>query len=269
MSVDSSPLVSIRNLSFKRGDRAIFDNISLDVARGKVTAIMGPSGCGKTTTLRFIGGQLLPDEGQVLVDGQNVPDMSRKELFLARAKMGMLFQSGALFSDLSVYENVAFPLRAHTHLPEKLIREIVLMKLEAVGLRGAIDLMPNELSGGMQRRAALARAIALDPDLIMYDEPFAGQDPMVKGVLVTLIRTLREALGLTTIIVSHDVPETLHIADYIYIIANKGIIGQGTPEELKQSDSPFVQQFLNGSADGPVRFHYPAASYSQELGVSD
>ena len=269
MSLDASPLVSIRNLSFKRGDRAIFENISLDVARGKVTAIMGPSGCGKTTTLRFIGGQLHPDEGQVLVDGQNVPDMSRKELFMARAKMGMLFQSGALFSDLSVYENVAFPLRAHTHLPENLIREIVLMKLEAVGLRGAIDLMPNELSGGMQRRAALARAIALDPDLIMYDEPFAGQDPMVKGVLVTLIRTLREALGLTTIIVSHDVPETLHIADYIYIIANKGIIGQGTPEELKQSDSPFVQQFLNGSPDGPVRFHYPAASYSQELGVSD
>ena len=269
MSVDSSPLVSIRNLSFKRGDRSIFENISLDVARGKVTAIMGPSGCGKTTTLRFIGGQLLPDEGQVFVDGQNVPDMSRKELFLARAKMGMLFQSGALFSDLSVYENVAFPLRAHTHLPEKLIREIVLMKLEAVGLRGAIDLMPNELSGGMQRRAALARAIALDPDLIMYDEPFAGQDPMVKGVLVTLIRTLREALGLTTIIVSHDVPETLHIADYIYIIANKGIIGQGTPEELKNSDSPFVQQFLNGSPDGPVRFHYPASSYLQELGVSN
>jgi len=269
MSVDSSPLVSIRNLSFKRGDRAIFENISLDVARGKVTAIMGPSGCGKTTTLRFIGGQLLPDEGRVIVDGQNVPDMSRKELFLARAKMGMLFQSGALFSDLSVYENVAFPLRAHTHLPEKLIREIVLMKLEAVGLRGAIDLMPNELSGGMQRRAALARAIALDPDLIMYDEPFAGQDPMVKGVLVTLIRTLREALGLTTIIVSHDVPETLHIADYIYIIANKGIIGQGTPEELKNSDSPFVQQFLNGSPDGPVRFHYPAPSYLQELGVSN
>lgn len=269
MSVDVSPLVSIRNLSFKRGDRAIFENISLDVARGKVTAIMGPSGCGKTTTLRFIGGQLLPDEGQVLVDGQNVPDMSRKELFLARAKMGMLFQSGALFSDLSVYENVAFPLRAHTQLPEKLIREIVLMKLEAVGLRGAVNLMPNELSGGMQRRAALARAIALDPELIMYDEPFAGQDPMVKGVLVTLIRTLRESLGLTSIIVSHDVPETLHIADYIYIIANKGIIGQGTPEELKQSDSPFVQQFLNGSADGPVRFHYPAASYCQELGVSN
>jgi phospholipid/cholesterol/gamma-HCH transport system ATP-binding protein len=269
MSLDESLVVSIRNLSFKRGDRAIFENISLDVARGKVTAIMGPSGCGKTTALRFIGGQLLPDEGQVLVEGQNVPDMSRKELFAARAKMGMLFQSGALFSDISVYENVAFPLRAHTQLPEYLIREIVLMKLEAVGLRGAVDLMPNELSGGMQRRAALARAIALDPHLIMYDEPFAGQDPMVKGVLVTLIRTLREALGLTTIIVSHDVPETLHIADYIYIIANKVIIGQGTPEELKHSDSPFIQQFLNGSPDGPVRFHYPAPSYRQALGASN
>ena len=264
---DASPLVSIRDLSFSRSERPIFENINLDVARGKVTAIMGPSGCGKTTMLRFIGGQLHPDSGQVLVDGQDVASMSRKELFVARAKMGMLFQSGALFSDLSVYENVAFPLRAHTQLPESLIREIVLLKLEAVGLRGAVKLMPNELSGGMQRRAALARTIALDPELIMYDEPFAGQDPMVKGVLVTLIRTLREALGITTIVVSHDIPETLQIADYIYIIANKGIIGQGTPDELRHSESPFVQQFLNGAPDGPVRFHYPAASYAQELGV--
>ena len=265
---DDSPLVSIRNLNFSRGERPIFENLNLDIARGKVTAIMGPSGCGKTTTLRFIGGQLHPDSGQVLVNGHNVPDMGRKQLFEARAKMGMLFQSGALFSDLSVYENVAFPLRARTQLPEYLIKEIVLMKLEAVGLRGAIKLMPSELSGGMQRRAALARAIALDPDLIMYDEPFAGQDPMVKGVLVTLIRTLREALGLTSIVVSHDIPETLHIADYIYIIANKSIIGQGTPDELRHSDSPFVQQFLNGTPDGPVRFHYPANSYAQELGVA-
>ncbi|PTQ89911.1 ATP-binding cassette domain-containing protein [Agitococcus lubricus] len=265
-SLTDSVLVSIRNLSFSRGDRVIYDNVSLDVARGKVTAIMGPSGCGKTTLLRFIGGQLYPDQGQVLVNGQDVPQMSRRELFSARAKMGMLFQSGALFSDLSVYENVAFPLRAHTKLPETLIHELVLMKLEAVGLRGAVHLMPAELSGGMQRRAALARAIALDPELIMYDEPFAGQDPIVKGVLVTLIRTLREALGLTSIIVSHDVPETLHIADYIYIIANKTIIGQGTPEELRHSESPFVQQFLTGSPDGPVRFHYPAPSFSQELG---
>lgn len=267
MKSESDLLVSIRNLNFSRGDRSIFENINLDIARGKVTAIMGPSGCGKTTMLRFIGGQLYPDQGQVLLNGANVPQMSRRELFDARAKMGMLFQSGALFSDLSVYENVAFPLRAHTSLPESLIHELVLMKLEAVGLRGAFHLMPAELSGGMQRRAALARAIALDPDLIMYDEPFAGQDPMVKGVLVTLIRTLREALGLTTIIVSHDVPETLHIADYIYILANKTIIGQGSPAELQRSDSPFVQQFLNGSPDGPVRFHYPATSYAQELGV--
>ncbi len=267
-SESTASLVSIRNLSFSRGNRPIFENINLDVVRGNVTAIMGPSGCGKTTLLRFIGGQLLPDEGQVLVNGANVPEMGRRELFAARAKMGMLFQSGALFSDLSVYENVAFPLRAHTQLSESLIHELVLLKLEAVGLRGAATLMPAELSGGMQRRAALARAIALDPDLIMYDEPFAGQDPMVKGVLVTLIRTLREALGLTTVIVSHDVPETLHIADYIYLIANRQIIASGTPDELRQSDSPFVQQFLNGSPDGPVHFHYPAKNYAEELGVA-
>lgn len=260
-----TPLVSVRNLCFSRGDRPIYNQVNLDVARGKVTAIMGPSGCGKTTLLRFIGGQLRPDSGKVLLNGRNIPDLSRKELFAARAEMGMLFQSGALFSDLSVYENVAFPLRAHTKLPEALISELVLLKLEAVGLRGAAQLMPSELSGGMARRAALARAIALDPALIMYDEPFAGQDPIVKGVLVTLIRTLREALGLTTIIVSHDVPETLHIADYIYIIANAQIIGQGTPDELRHSESPFVQQFLNGSPDGPVHFHYPAASFVTDL----
>ncbi|HEX5360198.1 MAG TPA: ATP-binding cassette domain-containing protein [Fluviicoccus sp.] len=262
---NESSLVEISGLSFARGRQIIYDNISLSVKRGKVTAIMGPSGCGKTTMLRFIGGQLRPDAGQVLLNGHNVPDMSRRELFRAREKIGMLFQSGALFTDLSVYENVAFPLRAHTHLPEYLIREIVLMKLEAVGLRGAIDLMPAELSGGMNRRAALARAIALDPELIMYDEPFAGQDPIVKGVLVKLIRTLREALGLTTIIVSHDVPETLDIADYVYIIANHEIVGEGTPEVLKGSESPFVQQFLNGSHDGPVRFHYPAKPYRDEI----
>lgn len=263
---DSSPVVVIRDVSFRRGSRVIYEKVSLDIARGKVTAIMGPSGCGKTTLLRFIGGQLRPDSGQVLLNGVNVPNMSRAELFRAREKIGMLFQSGALFTDLSVYENVAFPLRAHTRLPEYLIRELVLMKLEAVGLRGAIDLMPAELSGGMNRRAALARAIALDPDLIMYDEPFAGQDPIVKGVLVNLIRTLRESLGLTTVIVSHDVPETLEIADYIYIIANHCIIGEGTPDQLRQSDSPFVSQFLHGRHDGPVRFHYPAPSYRDDIG---
>lgn len=261
----SENLVEIRNLHFSRGKRVIFDNINLNIARGKVTAIMGPSGCGKTTLLRFIGGQLRPDSGQVLVNGRDIPKLSRDELFEVRAGMGMLFQSGALFTDLSVYENVAFPVRAHTNLPEHLIRELVLMKLESVGLRGAIDLMPAELSGGMTRRAALARAIALDPEMVMYDEPFAGQDPIVMGVLVTLIRTLREALGLTTVIVSHDVDETLSIADYIYMLANGQVIGEGTPEQLRASESPFVQQFLNGSPDGPVRFRYPASAYEEEV----
>ncbi|MGH8491801.1 MAG: ATP-binding cassette domain-containing protein [Moraxellaceae bacterium] len=258
-------LVEIRNLAFSRGKRAIFKGVSLSIARGKVTAIMGPSGCGKTTLLRFIGGQLRPDNGEVFVEGRNVPDLRRDELFATRARMGMLFQSGALFTDLSVFENVAFPLRAHTTLAEPLIRELVLMKLEAVGLRGAEDLMPAELSGGMNRRAALARAIALDPALIMYDEPFAGQDPIVMGVLVTLIRTLREALGLTSIIVSHDIHETLSIADYIYVLADGQIIGEGTPEQLRSSDSPFVQQFLNGHADGPVRFRFPASSFADDI----
>lgn len=258
-------LVEIRNLVFHRGRRAIFDGVDINIARGKVTAIMGPSGCGKTTLLRFIGGQLRPDAGEVYVDGRNVPDLPRDELFATRAKMGMLFQSGALFTDLPVYENVAFPLRAHTPLSEPLIRELVLMKLEAVGLRGAENMMPAELSGGMNRRAALARAIALDPALIMYDEPFAGQDPIVMGVLVTLIRTLREALGLTSIIVSHDIHETLSIADYIYVLADGKVIGEGTPHELQASDSPFIQQFLRGQPDGPVRFRYPAPGFAQEL----
>jgi phospholipid/cholesterol/gamma-HCH transport system ATP-binding protein len=265
MTTDTPYLVDIRHLSFSRGSRAIFDDVSLSIEKGKITAIMGPSGCGKTTLLRFIGGQLRPDQGQVLVDGHNVPDLSREALFATRAKMGMLFQSGALFTDLSVYENVAFPLRAHTQLSENLIRELVLLKLEAVGLRGAENLMPAELSGGMNRRAALARAIALDPQLIMYDEPFAGQDPIVMGVLVTLIRTLREALGMTTIVVSHDIHETLSIADYIYILAGGKVIGAGTPAELQASDSEFIQQFLQGKADGPVRFRYPAPSIVDEL----
>jgi phospholipid/cholesterol/gamma-HCH transport system ATP-binding protein len=258
-------LVEIRNLVFHRGKRAIFDGVNVNIARGKVTGIMGPSGCGKTTLLRFIGGQLRPDAGQVLVDGRNVPDLSRNELFHIRARMGLLFQSGALFTDLSVFENVAFPLRAHTTLSEELIRELVLMKLEAVGLRGAENLMPAELSGGMNRRAALARTIALDPALIMYDEPFAGQDPIVMGVLVTLIRTLREALGLTTVIVSHDIEETLSIADYIYVLAGGKVIGEGSPEELQNSDSPLVRQFMKGEPDGPVRFRYPAPSFAEEM----
>lgn len=258
-------LVEIRDLVFYRGKRAIFDGVNVNIARGKVTAIMGPSGCGKTTLLRFVGGQLRPDAGTVRVEGLNIPDLKRDALFDVRARMGMLFQSGALFTDLSVYENVAFPLRAHTTLSEPLISELVSMKLEAVGLMGAESLMPSELSGGMNRRAALARAIALDPELIIYDEPFAGQDPIVKGVLVTLIRTLREAMDMTTVIVSHDIHETLSIADYIYVLAGGKVIGEGSPDELRTSESPLVRQFLDGQPDGPVRFRYPAPGFAEQL----
>lgn len=253
--------IEIKQLSFKRGDRIIYDNISLNIRRGQITAIMGPSGTGKTTLLRLIGGQLTPDQGQVLLDGQDIAQMSRQQLFKARARMGMLFQSGALFTDMSVYENVAFPIRAHTQLPEHLIAELVALKLESVGLRGAEQLMPAELSGGMSRRVALARAIALDPELIMYDEPFAGQDPIVMGVLTRLIRSLRDALDLTTIIVSHDVAETLSIADYIYVVAEGKIQGEGTPEQLKAHTSPFVRQFLTGSVEGPVEYQFSHQPY--------
>ncbi len=254
-------LIVVNQLSFKRGKRVIYDNVSLKIRRGQITAIMGPSGTGKTTLLRLIGGQLTPDHGEVLLDGKNIFKMSRQELFATRARMGMLFQSGALFTDMSVYENVAFPLRAHTQLSEHLIAELVKLKLEAVGLRGAEHLMPSELSGGMNRRVALARAIALDPELIMYDEPFAGQDPIVKGVLTRLIRSLREALDLTTIIVSHDVHETLSIADYIYVVAEGKIQGEGTPEQLQQHASAFVQQFLTGSENGPVDYQFTHQAY--------
>lgn len=259
--LSAQPLIEVKNLSFNRGERVIYDNISLNIRRGQITAIMGPSGTGKTTLLRLIGGQLVPDQGEVLLDGKDIAKMSRQELFSARARMGMLFQSGALFTDMSVYENVAFPIRAHTKLPENLIAELVALKLESVGLRGSEELMPTELSGGMNRRVALARAIALDPDLIMYDEPFAGQDPIVKGVLTRLIRSLREALDLTTIIVSHDVLETLSIADYIYVVAEGKIQGEGTPEELQAYASPFVRQFLTGSAEGPVEYQFSHQAY--------
>ncbi|ARD27671.1 ABC transporter ATP-binding protein [Acinetobacter lactucae] len=259
--LSAQPLIEVKNLSFNRGERVIYDNISLNIRRGQITAIMGPSGTGKTTLLRLIGGQLVPDQGEVLLDGKDIAKMSRQELFSARARMGMLFQSGALFTDMSVYENVAFPIRAHTKLPENLIAELVALKLESVGLRGSEQLMPTELSGGMNRRVALARAIALDPDLIMYDEPFAGQDPIVKGVLTRLIRSLREALDLTTIIVSHDVLETLSIADYIYVVAEGKIQGEGTPEELQAYASPFVRQFLTGSAEGPVEYQFSHQAY--------
>lgn len=261
----ASHIVAIKNLSFSRGSRKIFDDISLDIPRGKVTAIMGPSGTGKTTLLKLIGGQLYPDSGEIRVDGQNVHRLKTKELYELRKRMGMLFQSGALLTDMNVYDNVAFPLREHTHLPESMIRSLVLMKLQAVGLRGARELMPSELSGGMARRVALARAIALDPLMIMYDEPFTGQDPISMGALVHLIKSLNTTLGLTSIIVSHDVHETAAIADFIYVLSDGKIVGQGTPEQLAQSDSEWVQQFMNGDADGPVHFHYPAANYLDDL----
>ncbi len=264
VSADNN-LIEIRDLSFQRGNRWIFNGVDMNIARGKITAIMGPSGTGKTTLLRLIGGQLRPDSGCIRVDGLDIPALSRDELFDVRRKMGMLFQSGALFTDLTVYENAAFPLRVHTELPESMIRDLVLMKLHAVGLRGARDLMPSELSGGMARRAALARAIVLDPQLIMYDEPFAGQDPISMGMLVQLIRLLNDALELTSIIVSHDVDEAASIADYIYVIADGKVIGQGTPDAVLNSDEPRVRQFIQGLPDGPVPFHYPAVDYREDL----
>ncbi len=252
-------------MSFRRGARVIFDGVDVDIPRGKITAIMGPSGTGKTTLLKLIAGQLRPLDGEIRVDGEVVHHLGREALYRMRRRMGMLFQSGALFTDLSVYENVAFPLREHTRLPESLVRRIVLMKLECVGLRGAAELMPGELSGGMARRVALARTIAMDPDMIMYDEPFAGQDPIGMGMLVRLIRVLNDALGLTSIVVSHDVHETAAIADYVYLIAEGRVVAQGTPAALREGDSPWADQFLNARADGPVPFHYPAPPLADDL----
>jgi phospholipid/cholesterol/gamma-HCH transport system ATP-binding protein len=262
---DSSYIV-IRDLHFSRGPRKIFDGLSMDIPRGKITGIMGPSGTGKTTLLRIIGGQLKPDSGQVLVDGVDVARVSRDELFELRKHMGMLFQSSALFTDLTVFENVAFPLREHTRLPEDSIRDLVLMKLNAVGLRGARDLYPSELSGGMSRRVALARAIALDPDLLMYDEPFTGQDPIAMGVLITLIKNLNLALKTTNIVVSHDIHETSSIADQLYVIADGRVIGAGTPAALRDDGSELIRQFMHGRPDGPVPFHYPADDIARDLG---
>ena len=261
--VGPKPLVAVEDLHFKRGDRLIFDGIDIEIQRGKITAIMGPSGTGKTTLLKIIAGQLRPGSGSVSVDGLDVHALSRERLFALRRRMGMLFQSGALLTDLDVFENVAFPIREHTDLTDSMIHNLVLMKLEAVGLRGARDLLPRELSGGMARRVALARAIALDPMMIMYDEPFSGQDPISMGVLVQLIHRLNEALNLTSIIVSHDVPETASIADYIYVLSGGKVVGEGTPKELGRSTSEWVTQFMGGLADGPV--HYPAREYFDDL----
>ncbi len=258
-------IVDIDNMTFSRSDRVIYNDISLKVPKGKITAVMGPSGIGKTTLLRLIGGQLTPDAGDIRFAGESIVAMSRSKLYETRRRMSMLFQSGALFTDMTVHQNVAFPLKEHTRLDSDIIDTIVALKLQAVGLRGAAKMMPSELSGGMARRAALARAIALDPDLIMYDEPFAGQDPISMGVLVKLIRQLNDALGVTSIVVTHDVTEVLTIADYVYILADQKIIGEGTADEIRNSDSPLVQQFLQGEADGPVPFHYPAEALDKAL----
>ncbi|KLN97751.1 phospholipid ABC transporter ATP-binding protein MlaF [Moellerella wisconsensis] len=265
MKAQIDNLIEVRNMSFTRGNRKIFSEINLTVPRGKVTAIMGPSGIGKTTLLRLMGGQLRPEEGEIWFDGENIPALSRSKLYHARKKMSMLFQSGALFTDMNVYDNVAFPLREHTKLPESLIHTTVMMKLEAVGLRGAAKLMPSELSGGMARRAALARAIALDPELIMFDEPFVGQDPITMGVLVKLIDELNQSLGVTCVVVSHDVPEVLSIADKAYIVAEQHVIAQGTADELQSNTDPRVRQFIDGIADGPVPFRFQAGDYLTDL----
>ena len=262
-------LVKIEQLHFSRGGRAIFSGIDLSIARGKITAVMGPSGTGKTTLLKLIGAQLRPESGSVHFAGENVHQVRRSRLFALRRQMGLLFQSGALFTDMSVFDNVAFPLRTHTDLPEDMIRDLVLLKLECVGLRAASALAPTQLSGGMARRVALARAIALDPELIMYDEPFAGQDPISMGVLIKLIEQLSSALRLTSIIVSHDVAETLRIADYVYLIADAKLVAEGSSEQIRAHPSPWVQQFLNAKADGPVRFHMAGdSSYAHQLDLA-
>ena len=258
-------LVKIRDLHFSRGDRKIFDGLSLDIPRSGITAIMGPSGTGKTTLLKLIGGQLRPEQGSIEVDGENVHRLKTRELFELRKRMGMLFQTGALLTDLSVFENVAYPLREHTRLDEAMLRHLVLLKLNAVGLRGAAQLMPSQLSGGMARRVALARAIALDPMMIMYDEPFTGQDPISMGVLVSLIKELNDALDICSIVVSHDVPETLSIADQVHIISAGRLVESGTPEQLGSSRSEWTHQFIHGDADGPVPFHYPAKPLLEDL----
>jgi phospholipid/cholesterol/gamma-HCH transport system ATP-binding protein len=268
--MSASSLVEFKDVTFSypgsAGDRVILNRVTLSVPRGKVTALMGASGGGKTTVLRLIGGQQKANSGEVVFDGKNIGTLTQSELYAARRRMGMLFQFGALFTDLSVFDNVAFPLREHTALPASLIRDIVLMKLNAVGLRGARELMPSEISGGMARRVALARAIALDPDLVMYDEPFAGLDPISLGTAAQLIRQLNDTLGITSIIVSHDLEDTFRIADKVIILANGAIAAQGTPDEVKNSTDPLVHQFVNGLSEGPVKFHYPGPDVAADFG---
>lgn len=260
------PMIQVERLSFSRGNRLIFDDVTLDIPRGKITAIIGPSGTGKTTLLKLIARQLLPSQGRVMVDGVDIAQLSRSDLFSLRKRMGMLFQSGALLTDLSVFDNVALPLREHTRLPEEAIRLLVLMKLQSVGLRGAANLKPAELSGGMSRRVALARAVVLDPQMIFYDEPFAGQDPITMGVLVRSIRSLNDAMGLTSVVVTHDVDEILSIADHVVVLSGGRVIAQGSAEMIRASSDAWVHQFVAGEADGPVPFHYPShTSYLNDL----
>ena len=262
-------IVSLKGVDFSYapGERTILSGLNMEFPRGKVIAVMGGSGCGKTTVLRLIGGQVSAQKGQVLFEGQDVGAMNTSQLMSARRRMGMLFQFGALFTDMSVYENVAFPLREHTKVSEETLRDLVLMKLNAVGLRGARDLMPSQISGGMARRVALARAIALDPPLIMYDEPFAGLDPISLGITARLIKNMNQALGATSILVTHDIPETFEIADYVYFIANGKIAAEGTPDDLKASSDPFVKQFVSAEPDGPVPFHYPGKTLAEDFGA--
>jgi len=265
MSTFPSPfLVELKHLTFAYGERVILRDLAFGIPRGKVTALMGVSGGGKTTVLRLIGGQIRAREGQVLFDGEDIGAMRQPELYAARRRMGMLFQFGALFTDMSVFDNVAFPLREHTNLHDDLVRDIVLMKLDAVGLRGARDLRPSEISGGMARRVALARAIALDPDLVMYDEPFAGLDPISLGTAAQLIRRLNDSLGITSVVVSHDVDETFLIADHVVVLANGGIAAQGSPAELRASRDPLIHQFVHALPEGPVPFHYPAVEAADD-----
>ena len=267
MATEPDNFVKVSNVRFQRDSKVIFDDVNLVVPRGKIVAIMGPSGSGKTTLLRLISAQLEPNAGQVFVDGINIHRLRRKQLYKARRQIGYLFQSGALFTNLNVHENVAFPLREHTKLSESMIHDLVLMQLETVGLRGAQELMPSELSGGMAHRVALARTMILGPKLMLYDEPFTGQDPITMGRLVSLIKKLNDILGLTSVIVSHDVVETASIADYVYIIADRKIVGQGTPKEIFTDKNPWVDQFVHGHPDGVMPFHVPAPEYAEDLGL--
>ncbi len=268
MQTSTPAIVELRHLTFGYGERVILHDVSLRVPHGKITALIGPMGAGKTTTLRLIGGQIRPQSGEVLFEDQDLARMDQTQLYAMRRRMGMLFQFGALFADISVLENVAFPLREHTTLPEAMIRDIVLMKLHAVGLRGARDLMPSDLSGGMTRRVALARAIALDPDLVIYDEPFSGLDPISLHTVAQLIRQLNDSLSLTSIFVSHELEQTFEIADHVIVLADGKVVSEGSPDEMRNSTDPMVHQYVNSLPDGPVGFHYPRVPIEEELGIA-